>query len=137
MKISSAHPNRRQLETPPLKRMTKDDNDKQQRRALVSTAHSAPGLLASSLSFLYDHSPTSTQLKHAAGYLAAGTLAALHSYPSTIFEEAHIRQQNQNPRINMAIASGTYALSIAVADYCTRRLIASLRGKIDSLDLDE
>ena len=137
MKISSAHPNRLQLEIPHLQLMTKDDSDKQQRLALTATTHSTPGLLASSLSFLYDHTPTSTQLKHTAGYLAAGTLAALHSYPSTIFEEAHIRQENQNPRVNMAIASGTYALSIAVADYCAKRLIDCLRSKIDGLELDE
>ncbi len=137
MKISFAHPNRLQLETTRPKRMTKDDSDKQQPLAIAASTHSIPGLLASSLSFLYDHTPTSTQLKHAAGYLAAGTLAALHSYPSTIFEEAQIRQENQNPRVNMAIASGAYALGIAVADYCARRLIDCLRSKIDGLELDE
>jgi hypothetical protein len=34
----------------------------------------------------------------------------------------------------MAIASGAYALGIAVADYCTKRLINCLRSKFDSLD---
>lgn len=137
MKISSAHPNRLQLETPHSKRMTRDEGDKQQSLAIAVSTHNTPGLLASSLSFLYDHTPTSTQLKHAAGYLAAGTLAALHSYPSTIFEEAQIRQENQNPRVNMAIASGAYALGIAVTDYCAQRLIDCLRSKIDGLELDE
>lgn len=121
MQISSIHRNRTLLKAHRTQQMPKGHLDKQQRPALATESNNTRGLLAASLSLLDEHTPTSTQLKHAAGYLVAGTLVALHSYPSTIFEDARQRQQNQDPRVNMAIASGAYALGIAAADYYTDR----------------
>lgn len=131
MKIASNNLNRTQFETRRNKPVATHHVGMQQPTSVA--ADHVRKLLTSSLSFLYEHAPTSTQLKHATGYLATGAIAALYSYPSTIFEDAAIRQQNQNPTKNMVITSGAYALSIAIAHYCTKRLMA----KLDNLDIDE
>lgn len=99
--------------------------------------HRANSLWTTGKSFLYAHTPSSRQVGYAIGCITLGAIATLRTYPASEAEEIFSKRAGENIPLNMVQSMGVTTASIAIAAYCTRKVIARLKPLWDDVDAEE